>query len=85
MLTMKQYKFFPQDTIFSLNDEFKADPRPNKINAGIGIYLDNQGKPFVIPIISEIASKMNFKNFNLKFVYYLLFEICNLLLRLQNI
>lgn len=61
---MKQYKFFPQDTIFSLNDEFKADPRPDKINAGIGIYLDNQGKPFVIPIISKIASKMNFKNFN---------------------
>jgi len=61
---MNQYQTIPPDTIFRLNDEFKADPRPNKVNAGIGIYLDESGKPFVIPIISKIAASLDFKNFN---------------------
>jgi len=52
------------DEIFSLNKEFNADPRTNKINGGIGIYLDNLGKPFVIPIVKKIASSLDFSNFN---------------------
>lgn len=61
---MKKYQNIAPDAIFRLNDEFKADPRPNKVNAGIGIYLDELGKPFVIPIVSKVASSIDFKNFN---------------------
>lgn len=61
---MKKYQNIAPDAIFRLNDEFKADPRPNKVNAGIGIYLDELGKPFVIPIVSKVASSLDFKNFN---------------------
>lgn len=61
---MSRYNYIAPDDIFRLNDEFKADPRPNKVNAGIGIYLDESGQPFVIPIVSKIASSLDFKNFN---------------------
>lgn len=52
------------DEIFSLNKEFSVDLRPDKINGGIGIYLDNLGKPFVIPVVKKIASSLDFSNFN---------------------
>ncbi|MFA6185110.1 MAG: aminotransferase class I/II-fold pyridoxal phosphate-dependent enzyme [Candidatus Shapirobacteria bacterium] len=52
------------DEIFTLNAEFSADTRVDKINGGIGIYLDNIGQPFVIPIVKKIASSLDFSNFN---------------------
>jgi len=53
-----------KDEIFDLNTEFNTDIRTEKINGGIGVYLDNQGKPFVIPIVKKIASSLDFSNFN---------------------
>lgn len=52
------------DEIFTLNAEFNIDSRVDKINGGIGIYLDNLGKPFVIPVIQKIISSLDFSNFN---------------------
>lgn len=38
----------PEDPIFGLYAAFQADPRPEKINLAIGIYMDDQGKvPFL--------------------------------------
>src|SRR4051812_30285935 len=31
---------YPGDPILTLNEQFSADPRPYKINLGIGVYLD---------------------------------------------
>lgn len=59
----KNIKITP-DEIFTLNKEFNADSRIDKINGCIGIYLDNFGKPFVIPIVKKIASSLDFSNFN---------------------
>ena len=53
-----------KDEIFTLNAEFNIDTRVDKINGGIGIYLDNFGKPFVIPVIKKIISSLDFSNFN---------------------
>lgn len=52
------------DEIFTLNKEFNADSRTDKINGGIGIYLDNFGQPFVIPIVKKITSSIDCSNFN---------------------
>lgn len=52
------------DEIFTLNAEFSSDTRIDKINGGIGIYLDNFGKPFVIPVIKKIIPSLDFSNFN---------------------
>ncbi|PID98525.1 MAG: aromatic amino acid aminotransferase [Actinomycetales bacterium] len=34
----------PADPILGLNDAFKADSRAEKINLGVGVYLDEKGK-----------------------------------------
>ncbi|GDX56813.1 aminotransferase [Comamonadaceae bacterium] len=34
----------PRDPILGLNDQFSADPNPAKVNLGVGVYYDDQGK-----------------------------------------
>ena len=48
----------PPDAIFGLVESFKSDPRPNKVNLGIGVYADDKGKPYVFPIVREVSTAM---------------------------
>jgi len=34
----------PRDPILGLNEQFAADPNPNKVNLGVGVYYDENGK-----------------------------------------
>lgn len=34
----------PRDPILGLNDQFNADPNPYKVNLGVGVYFDDNGK-----------------------------------------
>ena len=34
----------PRDTILGLNEQFNADPNPHKVNLGVGVYFDEDGK-----------------------------------------
>lgn len=34
----------PRDPILGLNEQFAADPRPEKVNLGVGVYYDDDGK-----------------------------------------
>ena len=34
----------PRDPILGLNEQFAADPNPNKVNLGVGVYFDENGK-----------------------------------------
>src|SRR5204863_5068945 len=34
----------PRDPILGLNEQFNADPNPNKVNLGVGVYYDDNGK-----------------------------------------
>ncbi len=52
------------DEIFQLKSEFESDPRKDKINGGIGVYLDEQGNPFVLPIVKKAIKCLKFDNFN---------------------
>lgn len=45
---------FPEDQIFGLPKIFKADPRPKKVNLGIGAYQDSEGKPFILTTVREV-------------------------------
>ncbi|MRV71759.1 aminotransferase class I/II-fold pyridoxal phosphate-dependent enzyme [Duganella sp. FT92W] len=40
----KHVEPFPGDPILTLNEQFGADPRPNKVNLSIGVYLNDAGK-----------------------------------------
>ncbi len=34
----------PRDPILGLNEQFAADPNPAKVNLGVGVYFDDNGK-----------------------------------------
>lgn len=52
------------DEIFQLNKEFGADSRVDKVNGGIGVYLDDIGKPYVLPVVKKAIKSLKFDNFN---------------------
>ncbi len=41
----------PRDPILGLNESFNADPRPTKVNLGVGVYFDDSGK---IPLLNAV-------------------------------
>lgn len=41
----------PEDPILSIPVIFKADPRKEKVDLGIGSYLDDEGLPFIFPCV----------------------------------
>lgn len=42
----------PRDPILGLNEAFNADPRPDKVNLGVGVYFDEDGR---IPLLQAVA------------------------------
>lgn len=49
----------PRDPILGLNEAFNADPRSHKVNLGVGVYTNNDGK---IPLLKAVreAEKLVF-------------------------
>jgi aromatic-amino-acid transaminase len=43
----------PRDPILGLNEQFAADPNPNKVNLGVGVYYDENGK---LPLLHCVAA-----------------------------
>jgi aromatic-amino-acid transaminase len=43
----------PRDPILGLNEQFNADPNPAKVNLGVGVYFDDQGK---LPVLDCVAA-----------------------------
>src|SRR5690606_17967841 len=41
----------PRDPILGLTEAFNADPRPDKVNLGVGIYCDDSGR---IPLLEAV-------------------------------
>lgn len=48
----------PPDPILKLQAEFERDPRPNKLNLGIGYYCTSDGHLFIPRAILEAASRV---------------------------
>ena len=42
----------PRDPILGLSEQFNADPNPSKVNLGVGVYYDDQGK---LPLLQCVA------------------------------
>jgi aromatic-amino-acid transaminase len=47
----------PRDPILGLNEQFNADPNPAKVNLGVGVYFDDNGKLPLLKCVLE-AEKM---------------------------
>ncbi|MGO3743738.1 amino acid aminotransferase [Kerstersia sp.] len=44
---------YPGDPILTLNEEFQKDPRQDKVNLSIGIYLDDHGR---LPVMAAVRA-----------------------------
>lgn len=54
----------PVDPIFRLFAEYLADKNPAKVNLGIGLYADGEGRPFVMPVVKRAFDEVDRENFN---------------------
>ncbi|MEN1943042.1 amino acid aminotransferase [Luteimonas sp. MJ293] len=51
MSIFSNLELVPGDPILGLTDAFRADPRPTKVNLGVGIYYDEEGR---IPVMGAV-------------------------------
>jgi aspartate/tyrosine/aromatic aminotransferase len=49
----------PPDAILGITEAYKKDPKPKKINLGAGAYRDDQGKPYVLPVVKKVLYRAN--------------------------
>lgn len=61
---IQRLKLVPADEIFQLNTEFNQNKRREKINGGIGVYLDSRGNPYVHPVVKKAIKFLTVSNFN---------------------
>ena len=43
----------PADPILGLNDAYRNDPNPHKINLGVGVYKDEQGNTPILKAVKQ--------------------------------
>ena len=48
----------PPDAILGLNEAFKKDPNPDKINLSVGVYKDGSGKTPVLATVKEAERRL---------------------------
>ncbi len=48
----------PRDPILGLNDQFAADTNPNKVNLGVGVYFDDNGKLPLLQCVQAAETAM---------------------------
>ena len=48
----------PRDPILGLNEQFAADTHPNKVNLGVGVYYDDEGKLPLLQCVLAAERKM---------------------------
>ena len=47
----------PPDPIVGLTESFNADPNPNKVNLGAGVYQDASGKVQILKVVREAQAR----------------------------
>ncbi len=47
----------PRDPILGLTEQFAADPREGKVNLGVGVYFDDDGKLPVLQCVAEAEAR----------------------------
>lgn len=49
----KNIKPAPPDSILGLTEQFRKDPNPHKVNLGVGVYKDDDGKTPILAAVKE--------------------------------
>lgn len=58
----------PEDPILGLSLAFAADPRPHKVNIGVGAYRDAEGKPVVLSCVRKAEQLLMDKQLNKEYL-----------------
>ena len=48
----------PRDPILGLNEQFAADPNPAKVNLGVGVYFDENGKLPLLACVRQAEAQL---------------------------
>jgi aromatic-amino-acid transaminase len=48
----------PGDPILGLTETFLADPRPHKVNLGVGVYVDEQGEVPLLDSVRQVEQQL---------------------------
>jgi len=48
----------PRDPILGVTETYNADPNPAKVNLGVGVYYDDQGKVPVLECVRRVEQKL---------------------------
>jgi aromatic-amino-acid transaminase len=48
----------PRDPILGLNEQFNADANPHKVNLGVGVYYDDEGKLPLLQCVQQAEKQM---------------------------
>ncbi|HET7865353.1 MAG TPA: amino acid aminotransferase [Burkholderiaceae bacterium] len=48
----------PRDPILGLTEQFNADPNPHKVNLGVGVYYDENGKLPLLKCVAQAERQM---------------------------
>ncbi|XP_001626359.2 aspartate aminotransferase, cytoplasmic [Nematostella vectensis] len=54
----KDVPLVPTDHVFHVMACYNKDKDPSKINLGVGAYRDNDGKPWVLPVVSKVETQL---------------------------
>lgn len=54
----------PLDPILGLTERFNKDSDPRKVSLGVGAYRDDNGKPYVLPVVKEAEQRILSANKN---------------------
>ena len=69
LTVFSQTPLAPADAIFALTASYVADQTKEKVNLGVGAYRDNDGKPFVLPVVRKVSLNIPFINIQSSFFF----------------
>lgn len=58
MSLFKSVEMAPRDPILGLNEQFNADANPQKVNLGVGVYYDDNGKLPLLQCVQRAEKQM---------------------------
>ena len=58
----------PEDPILSITGHFNADPRPQKVNLGVGTYKDEDGNPYPFSSVRKAEALILKENLNKEYL-----------------
>ena len=63
-------KFREPDAIFGMNERFKAEKAPDKMSLVVGAYRDDNGNPYLFPVVTKVEELLLKENANKVLISY---------------